>query len=240
MALLGEAALAMWWDMAPAAMPEFAHWHAHEHFPERLAIPGFRRASRWTSSDGGEGIFVLYELRDHDVLGSEPYLERLNSPSAWSIRMMPHHRHMVRSQCLVLASSGALTSRHALTIRLSPQQGRAAGLLEKLRWLSERLTVAVGVTGLHVLRHEAPAVAVTEEQRIRGLKDRFADWVVVLTGYDDLQLRAISSGSLSDESLVAWGAASEIERAAFTLAHAALPTDVGDIPRVGEFGAGQG
>ena len=38
MALLGKAALAMWWEIDAAAMGEFAHWHAHEHFPERLGI----------------------------------------------------------------------------------------------------------------------------------------------------------------------------------------------------------
>ena len=232
MALLGKAALAMWWDMAPAAMPEFAHWHAHEHFPERLGIPGFRRASRWTSADGGEGIFVMYELSDHGVLGSDAYLERLNAPSDWSVRMMPHHRNMVRSQCFVLASSGALTSRHALTIRLSPGQGRDLDLLDKLRLLGCRLAGAAGLKGLHVIRHEAPAVAVTEEQRIRGLKDRFADWVVVLTGYDASQLDAISADGLKDDLLTAWGAAPEIERAVYTLAYAAVPPDVADIPGI--------
>ena len=62
MSLLGDAALAMWWDMAPAIKSEFEDWHSHEHFPERLGVPGFRRASRWTCAEGGEGIFVLYEL----------------------------------------------------------------------------------------------------------------------------------------------------------------------------------
>ena len=50
MALLGKAVLAMWWDVSVQQRPEFEHWHAHEHFPERLGIPGFRRASRWTTS----------------------------------------------------------------------------------------------------------------------------------------------------------------------------------------------
>ena len=46
MSLLGKACLAMWWDMAPDMRAEFEHWHSHEHFPERLAIPGFQRATR--------------------------------------------------------------------------------------------------------------------------------------------------------------------------------------------------
>ena len=46
MPLLGQAALAMWWDMAPSARSDFEDWHAHEHFPERLGIPGFHRGTR--------------------------------------------------------------------------------------------------------------------------------------------------------------------------------------------------
>ena len=89
MSLLGKAALAMWWDVSAEARAELEHWHAHEHFPERLAIPGFLRASRWTAVDDGEGFFVMYELQDHAVLGSAAYTARLNAPSPWSTRMMP-------------------------------------------------------------------------------------------------------------------------------------------------------
>src|ERR1700709_2322963 len=98
MALLGQAALAMWWDMAPAMRQEFEDWHTHEHFPERLGVPGFLRSSRWTSANGGEGIFVLYELRDHEVLSSAEYVGRLNAPTPWSTKLMPHHKNMVRTQ----------------------------------------------------------------------------------------------------------------------------------------------
>ena len=71
MALLGKAVLAMWWDVSAEARPELEHWHAHEHVPERLAIPGFLRASRWTAIADGEGFFVMYELQDHAVLASD-------------------------------------------------------------------------------------------------------------------------------------------------------------------------
>ena len=58
MALLGRAALAMWWEMAPEMRADFEHWHAHEHFPERLASPGFHRGTRWSSASGGDGVFA--------------------------------------------------------------------------------------------------------------------------------------------------------------------------------------
>ena len=97
----------MWWDVEPAQQAEFEHWHSHEHFPERLVLPGFLRASRWSAADGGEGFFILYELQEHAALSSLEYLSRLNTPTPWSTRLMPHHRNMVRSQTRVLHSHGA-------------------------------------------------------------------------------------------------------------------------------------
>jgi hypothetical protein len=41
MALLGKAAVAMWWDILPPQREEFQEWHSREHFPERMGIEGF-------------------------------------------------------------------------------------------------------------------------------------------------------------------------------------------------------
>ena len=152
MALLGKAALAMWWDVASDVNAEFQDWHSHEHFRERLAVPGFRRATRWSSADGGEGVFQIYEVDGHEVLSSPQYLAHLNSPTPWSTRLMPHHRNMVRSQCHVLASSGAGLARHALVIRLSPEPGQDAALLTGLTSLLAGLPDQPGCVGAHVLR----------------------------------------------------------------------------------------
>ena len=64
MSLLGKAAVAMWWNIPPDQRSEFGDWHSHEHFPERMSIPGFKRGSRWASTLDAEGFFVLYELFD--------------------------------------------------------------------------------------------------------------------------------------------------------------------------------
>lgn len=225
MSLLGRSALAMWWDMAPAMRADFEHWHAHEHFPERLGIPGFLRASRWTSADGGEGIFVMYELRDHSVLSSAPYLARLNAPTPWSTRLMPHHRHMVRSQCHVLESRGASVARHALTIRMSPAPGQDERLRAEIAAIANKAMSAPGIVGMHLLRHETPAIAATVEQKIRGA-DRVADWVLVSCAYDSAALDALSASHLSEPELVALGSAVGTWRAKYSLSQSATPRDM--------------
>ena len=225
MSVLGQAALAMWWDMAPETCAEFEHWHAHEHFPERLGIPGFRRSSRWKSADGGQGIFVMYELQDHDVLSSAPYLARLNAPTPWSTRLMPHHRNMIRSQCRVLESSGGGIARHALTIRLSPAAEQADALRGALAALAKAVVMAPGLVGMHLLRHESPNIAPTREQIIRSSSDRVADWVLVTCGYDPAALEDLARAQLSDAGLAAMGAAPGAERGLYTLSQSATPAD---------------
>ena len=225
MALLGKAALAMWWDMSGARRAEFEHWHTHEHFPERLAISGFRRATRWTAADGGEGVFVMYELESYDVLSSPAYLARLNAPTPWSTRMMPHHRNMVRSQCRVLASRGSATSRRSLTVRLSPAPGCDTLLRQNLAAQIERLFDRPGLTGIHLLQHETPPISQTTEQRIRG-GDRFADWVLVACGYDGERVSALAVDDWSDAGLVSLGAAPGRQVAMHALSHTATPGDM--------------
>ena len=222
MALLGGAALAMWWDMAPEVRPDFEDWHSHEHFPERMGIPGFRRGSRWRSATGGEGFFVMYELQGYETLSSQHYLASLNRPTPWSTRMMPHHRNMVRSQCHVLESRGSGVSGHALTVRLSPAPGRDDALRESLKDLIAQLPMRPGVTGAHLLRHEAPQIAATTEQKIRG-GDSFADWVVVICGYDLQALQLIAENEAGDAALAAHGAVAGSISALYSLAHSALP-----------------
>jgi len=226
MSLLGKAALAMWWDIAPDVRADFEHWHAHEHFPERLGLPGFRRGTRWTAANGGDGMFVMYELESHLTLSSPDYLARLNAPTAWSTRLMPHHRNMVRSQCHVLESRGGGIARHALTVRLAPAPGRDAELRSRLAGLVRTLPERPGLTGAHLLQHQTPAIATTTEQMIRRGADQAADWVFVVCGYDLDALAQVASSELSAHRLEGEGAAHEPISGLYGIAYSATPADV--------------
>jgi hypothetical protein len=225
MALAGQAALAMWWDMTPAMTPEFEHWHSHEHFPERLALPGFLRASRWRDAGGGHRFFVLYELERHETLSTPEYLARLNAPTPWSRQLMPHHGNMVRSQCRVLASRGGGVARCALTLRLKPAAGGADALQAHLGRLAERAVAQPGITGAHLLATETPALAATVEQKIRGGADRAADWIVVLNGYDENDLLQFVHTHLGAGELATHGGEGEPVADVFQLSLSMVPAD---------------
>jgi hypothetical protein len=168
--MLGKAAIAMWWDISPDIRAEWEDWHTHEHFPERLAIPGFLRGSRWVS---GEHYFVLYEAESLDVITSGPYLARLNDPTPWSRRMMPHHRNMVRSLCTVVSTRGTDLGKHVLTLRLShPDES---------------------LPGAHLLKSEKNRMPPsTVEQKIRG-GDANADWIVLAFAQDESSLTGLET-----------------------------------------------
>jgi len=225
MALSGQSALAMWWDMASEMRAEFEHWHSHEHFPERLALPGFLRASRW-SATGGEGFFILYELQEHAALSSPEYLARLNAPTPWSTRLMPHHRNMVRAQTRVLHSHGAGVARHAMTLRLTPRDGQAERLQAALRGHIGTLPLQAGLAGAHLLRTDTPAIASTTEQKIRGNADRTADWVFVVCAYDQEVLRAFNE-SLTPAAVHALGASPDAVAGCYSLSLSMTRSDVG-------------
>src|SRR3954449_10181744 len=139
--MIGGAAVAIWCDIALDVRDELNHWHAHEHMPERLGIPGFLRGSRWVAEQG-EGYFILYEARDEESITGRAYLERLNNPTPWSRKMMPHHRNMVRGLCRVEASTGSALGQALLTVRFSGE-----AMFD--------LALRKGVVAAHLLRNMA-------------------------------------------------------------------------------------
>ena len=226
MSLLGNAALAMWWDMATDAREEFEDWHSHEHFPERLRIPGFQRASRWASADGGEAFFVMYELESFDTLSSPAYVARLNAPTPWSTKMMPRHRNMVRAQCRVVESHGSGAGRHAFTLRFSAEVGRDDDVQAFWNALIRDTASRPGMIGGHLLRDERPDIAQTTEQRIRGGGDKTADWVFVGCAYDPSALARLRESDLAAPVLSAAGVRADVASGLFVLSHTATPGDV--------------
>ncbi|MBY6709435.1 hypothetical protein HQ308_21830 [Rhodococcus sp. BP-241] len=68
-----------------ADLTEFDSWYSTEHFPERLAVSGFRTARRFVEHpDRGRQLaefLSIYETDTVDTLTSAEYLAALNSPT---------------------------------------------------------------------------------------------------------------------------------------------------------------
>jgi len=217
MALLGTAAMLLWYDILPDQIAEHDDWHTREHFPERVSIPGFIRAQRWVSRSPGTRYFVVYEVTDIDVLSSAPYLERLNNPTPWTSRMMPSFRGMVRGFCRLESSHGSVLGTWCLSLRYDA----AAGMEGRLRhWLAleliPRLMQRRGITSAFMLRSDR-APAMTAEQRIRG-RDASVDLALMVTGYSPDLMAELATDELGAHSLESQGASPSSVSGVFQLA----------------------
>src|SRR5204863_3839552 len=127
--------------------------------------------SRWV---GDAGYFMLYEAQSEATITTGAYLERLNHPTPWSRKMMPHHRNMVRGLCRVEASFGAALGQALLTVRFSgnPEMARELASMPSRK----------GLVAAHLLRNMAQPSAQTTEQKLRG-GDAAPDWVALVSGY---------------------------------------------------------
>ena len=175
-------------DVDAEAVAEHDRWHTQEHLPERLSIPGFLRGTRWVADRQDEGTpryMVLYEVASLATLTSQPYLQRLNNPTPWTTRLMPHYRGMRRGLCAVLGSFGFGTGHVALLVRFKAPAGGAESALRE--WLLQEvlpgLPARPGLGSAHLLEGAATP-AMTNEQRIRGAADAGVDSALVVTGYD--------------------------------------------------------
>ena len=219
--MLGKAAVAIWCDVAFDVRAEFDHWHAHEHMPERLAIAGFLRGSRW-AAERGEGYFILYEAQSEAAISAAPYLERLNNPTPWSRKMMPHHRNMVRGLCRVEASGGAALGRALATLRFAAEPARSA---ELRAWMCDTLAAMPqreGLVAAALLRDIGRSpTRETTEQRLRG-GDTAPEWIALVSGYRADAVANVVSQELSEASMCSHGAApgrvAGVYRLAFALA----------------------
>ena len=112
-----------------------------------------------------------------------------------------------------------------LTVRLSPQPGRADALRDHLRSVLTELPQRAGVTAAHLLQTQTPQAAATTEQKIRG-GDAVADWIVLVTGYDKQVLMDVSAKELGEAVLGEAGALPGRVPGLYRLSHAVTPADL--------------
>ena len=218
------AAMLLAFDVVREAIAEHDDWHTREHLPERLAIPGFLRGSRWVAVQGAPRYCVLYEVEHLATLGSDAYLARLDHPTPWTARMMQHYRGMTRGLCSIVGSAGAGVGQCALLARFGAQPSREA---ELEAWLCGGMLDSMarrrGVGSARLLRRGLQA-AMTREQRIRGA-DAGVDWALFATGYDAAAIAGLRESHVSDGALLAHGAC-DVVAAPYRLDYSVSADDV--------------
>lgn len=125
--------LAIWSDVSDSNRTDYLHWLTREHVEERLAVPGFETARVFRARrEDVNRYLILYELRDAGVLGSAPYLARLNNPTPWSNRIMGKLTNFKRGGGRVQFQIGSGHGGFLAPIILQPSALRKALNLQKL------------------------------------------------------------------------------------------------------------
>ena len=216
MSLLGESAMVLWYDIVPDATSEHDDWHTHEHLPERLSIPGFVRALRWVAQSGSPRYFVMYEVRNIGILSSQPYLERLNNPTPWTTKMMPHFRGMTRGFCDIRSSFGFGIGEALYCVRLEPAPNQEGTLRHWLtRYAMPTISLQPGLASAYLLE-AAATPQMTAEQLIRG-PDAGVTWVLLMTGYSSDSVMSLAQGQLRQEAFEEHGASRNLSAGVYRL-----------------------
>lgn len=124
--MTGGAFLALWNGLDRSdACEEYEAWHAMEHVPERVGLPGFLWGRRYVGDSdaggaetaGNRSYFTVYGLQDLDALQTAQYADVIAHPTPWSARMRPRLNAFVRRPCALVATAGACTAAHLVTVR---------------------------------------------------------------------------------------------------------------------------
>ncbi|MES2957679.1 MAG: hypothetical protein V4792_05790 [Pseudomonadota bacterium] len=219
MSLHGTGVVAIWHDLLPAAKGEFYEWHNREHMPERLGISGFNRGRRYIAVRGAPEYFNLYEADSPDVLRGPDYLQRLNTPTAWTRQVVTSFRAVARGICRVLYSGGVGQGGVMLTLRFGVGHDAQETVA---RLLSETLLpVAVGlrgVAGAHLCRADVEGSRIeTAERRARAGETVIPDWIVMIEGNDADAVEGAAQPACA--ALAALPDVHGLDRAVYTLQH---------------------
>lgn len=217
--LTGGAVLVIWSDADPEHEEEFNDWYTHQHLPERVGVPGFLRGRRYMKDGAGAlKYFTLYETDNVDVLASKPYMDRLNDPTEWTMKVLPYFVGGRRSVMTVTSTAGRGVGGAAATIEFGAAEGREADLRG---WLARtgkaQLEVPQSLTGWHVFEPDETvtrAKAGTAEARAgrpargttRPAKPAAPRWLLLLEATGTAGIDAAAALLLGDGALAANGA----------------------------------
>ena len=104
---------------------EFNDWYDLEHFPQRVALPGFAASSRWVCIEGWPRYLALYDLASVDAVKTPEYLA-CSGPGAtpWTRRVVAR---TLGRQRIVAEEIGAVGRADAVSRLLAARFPSAGG-----------------------------------------------------------------------------------------------------------------
>ena len=235
MPLYGTAVLANWGGVAPGTEHDYSRWHATEHMPERLAVPGFLRGRRAVAVDKTTTApyFMMYEARSAAVFESAPYLTRLNDPTPWTARVLSTYVAPIRTVCHIEDSRGEGVGGYLGSLRIDRDQGPGMDrdaeehLRRTLRSALQTASEDLDLIACHLLRGD-PEIGQSDTvekaaRESRGDPDRIVDWAMLMEGVD---LEGVEAALARAENSILRSNRVEPAVAVYATTHALTATDL--------------
>jgi hypothetical protein len=141
--------LAVWMDMPANVEDDFNHWYNEEHLVDRMACPGFLRARRYVSVNGGAKYVALYDLAD-GAMTSPEYLKARANPTEWTKKVSSGLTTNIRNEYVLqnqIGESPTTPSPYLLMVCLESDEAHDAEVIE---WYDkEHLAALQSVAGCH-------------------------------------------------------------------------------------------
>lgn len=161
--------LAAWFDIEKGSEEDVLEWHNRQHFPERLAVPGFQRGRRYVGIDAQSQYFILYNVDTTAILTSPAYMRRLNDPTDWTVRSVKKMINQRRVVASVLASRSIGAGGFTATARFSAAPAvSAVQLRQAARALVDAIVAHPGIVGAHVCDTDAVASSLATKESVAG------------------------------------------------------------------------
>jgi len=195
-----HAFLAIWSNIDPHMKAEWYRWHTEEHMGERVGIPGFLAGRRYELVDPRlapaapderrlQHCFMMYEGARLATFRSDPYLERLNNPTAWTRETAPAFKDFSRGACELTTTSGDGYGGSALLMRFEEggdKDDLSAATLEGLDHFVTTLPGLEGITAAHFgfCRPEITDIVTAEKASRTGTDEQLFQSVLLIEAYD--------------------------------------------------------
>ena len=185
MALLGKGALLNWGGVLPKHDFDYNLWHSLEHMPERMSVKGFLRAFRCVGLKGtndNDKYFMMYDVKNKDILSSKQYLNRLNNPTDWTSKILSKYVYPSRAICEVIKSKSLANglSGFFVTIRYLSQNND----IKYFYNIPDEIMSQNGIFSIHCFQSDKKISLIkTKEKVIRsfqGKEDEIIDYAVVI------------------------------------------------------------
>jgi hypothetical protein len=161
----GQGVLAIWNDCRSGDEAVFESWFQGEHLEERLGVPGFLYGRRHQAISGSASYFNFYVVERPDILTSKPYLDRLNSPTPLTRRIMSGvFMNMSRTICRRVLRRGLFRGAYVVTARFDGEPDT-----DRLTAIADEILKDPGIAAVEVwIATAAASQPVSEEERLRG------------------------------------------------------------------------